>query len=139
MDHSDSEFSSEEQEQHNVSQVTNKKDGGENFIGQAYLDKQYPWYVDSLLDKKQTISFFVYTGADVSRFPYEMLPKEFINQLTSCDPVKAADNDKLDTLGKISRNSIKILNFPTKNVCLISESILNNREIEFVISERDLK
>lgn len=149
VEHSDSELNSGEQDQ-TVSQVTKEKAGNGDFIGQVYLDKQDRWYVDMLFNNKHKIPFFVDTGADVSCFPYEMLPGEFVGQLISCDPVGAADDHKLDTVGKIkanltyegktnletmyvvrklrqpilSRNAIikfGVLNFPTKNVCIISD------------------
>lgn len=150
VEYSDSELSSEEQDQNNVSQIITKDSEKGNFIGQVYLDKQDRWYVDILLNHKHKIPFFVDTGADVSCFPYEMLPKEFLNHLTPCDPVGAADDHKLDTVGKIklsltyedqtnietiyvvrklrqpilSRSALihfKVLNFPTKSICLIKD------------------
>ncbi|CAG9770307.1 unnamed protein product [Ceutorhynchus assimilis] len=168
VEHSDSELSSEEQEQQNVSQVTKDENGVGNFIGQVYLDKQDRWYVDILLDNKHKIPFFVDTGADVSCFPYELLPDEFISKLILCEPVGASDNHRLDTVGKIKVNltyegktnqetvyvvrklrqpilgrnaiiSFKVLNFPTKNVCLISDYNFNCRKNQDSLSKFTLE
>lgn len=145
---SNSDSSSEEQPDQNVSQVI-KKTGNESFIGQVYLDRQDRWYVDILLNHKYKVPFFVDTGADVNCFPYGMLPGEFLHKINPCDPVGAADDHKLDTVGRIKldmtyegstnkeyiyvirklrqpilcRNTIirfNVLNFPTTKICFIN-------------------
>lgn len=152
VEYMNSKSSEEPEEEFEVKQVTKAQDvlQKNNFIGQVYLDNKQRWYVDILLDHKYKVPFFVDSGADVTCFPYENLPKQFIDKLVKCNSVGAADNHQLDTVGKIKikltyddvtrvenvyvirklrqpilgRNAIikfNVLNFSKKNVKLVNQ------------------